>query len=81
MRFAMEEMKIAICTLVQKFQFFPVEETPVRSFTWSFRHNFVSSFLFISLTLQEKLRFDNGLLAVLQPVQAVIGTAFREANH
>ncbi|XP_057367195.1 cytochrome P450 3A2-like isoform X1 [Daphnia carinata] len=28
MRFAMEEMKIAICTIVQKFRFFPVEETP-----------------------------------------------------
>ncbi len=31
MRFALEEMKIAICTMVQKFRFFPVEETPVRS--------------------------------------------------
>jgi cytochrome P450 len=30
MRFAMEEMKIAICTMVQKFRFFPVKETPVR---------------------------------------------------
>lgn len=29
MRFALEEMKIAICCLVQKFRFFPVEETPV----------------------------------------------------
>ncbi|XP_046636806.1 cytochrome P450 3A2-like [Daphnia pulicaria] len=28
MRFALEEMKIAICTMVQKFRFFPVEETP-----------------------------------------------------
>jgi cytochrome P450 family 3 subfamily A len=33
MRFALEEMKIAICAVVQKFRFFPVEETPVRSFT------------------------------------------------
>ncbi|XP_032791001.2 cytochrome P450 3A14 [Daphnia magna] len=28
MRFAMEEMKIAIATVIQKFRFFPVEETP-----------------------------------------------------
>ncbi|XP_046636783.1 cytochrome P450 3A14-like isoform X1 [Daphnia pulicaria] len=28
MRFAMEEMKMALCSLVQKFRFFPVEETP-----------------------------------------------------
>jgi cytochrome P450 family 3 subfamily A len=33
MRFALEEMKIAICAVVHKFRFFPVEETPVRSFT------------------------------------------------
>jgi cytochrome P450 len=29
MRFAMEEMKIAICTMVQKFRFYPIDETPV----------------------------------------------------
>ncbi|XP_057367188.1 cytochrome P450 3A14-like [Daphnia carinata] len=28
MRFAMEELKIAVCTMVQKFRFFPVAETP-----------------------------------------------------
>ncbi|EFX88290.1 hypothetical protein DAPPUDRAFT_311602 [Daphnia pulex] len=54
MRFALEEMKIAICAVVQKFRFFPVEETP------------------------EKLRFENGLLAVLQPVQAVVGIELRQ---
>lgn len=31
MRFAMEELKMAICTVVQKFRFFPVAETPVRN--------------------------------------------------
>jgi cytochrome P450 family 3 subfamily A len=30
MRFAMEELKMALCSLVQKFRFFPVEETPVQ---------------------------------------------------
>nr|CAH0100173.1 unnamed protein product [Daphnia galeata] len=30
MRFAMEELKIAICTMVQKYRFYPVEETPER---------------------------------------------------
>ncbi len=29
MRFAMEEMKIALCTIVKNFRFFPVAETPV----------------------------------------------------
>ena len=29
MRFAMEELKIALCTLVYKFRYFPVPETPV----------------------------------------------------
>ena len=31
MRFAMEEMKIAVCAIVQKFRFYSVEETPVSS--------------------------------------------------
>jgi len=30
MRFAMEEIKIALCTIVKNFRFFPVAETPVR---------------------------------------------------
>jgi cytochrome P450 family 3 subfamily A len=30
MRFAMEELKIAISALVRQFRFFPVEETPVQ---------------------------------------------------
>ncbi|XP_046449635.1 cytochrome P450 3A14-like [Daphnia pulex] len=30
MRFAMEELKIAVSTIVQKFRFFPVKETPER---------------------------------------------------
>ena len=29
MRFAMEELKIALCTILKNFRFFPVEETPV----------------------------------------------------
>ena len=29
MRFAMEELKIALCTILKDFRFFPVEETPV----------------------------------------------------
>ena len=29
MRFAVEELKLAICDLVRKFRFFPVAETPV----------------------------------------------------
>nr|CAH0100172.1 unnamed protein product [Daphnia galeata] len=29
LRFAMEEMKIAICTMVQKFRFYPIDETPI----------------------------------------------------
>ncbi len=34
MRFAMEEMKIALCTIVKQFRFFCVEETPVRKPKW-----------------------------------------------
>ena len=30
MRFAMEEMKIVLCTICKHFRFFCVEETPVR---------------------------------------------------
>lgn len=29
MRFAMEGLKIAICSMIQKYRFFPVAETPV----------------------------------------------------
>ena len=36
MRFAMEEIKIALCTIVKNFRFFPTDETPVRSL--SFNH-------------------------------------------
>lgn len=32
MRFAMEELKIAVCSLVRKFRFYPVKETPVSFF-------------------------------------------------
>ncbi|XP_046449629.1 cytochrome P450 3A14-like [Daphnia pulex] len=56
MRFALEEMKIAICCLVQKFRFFPVEETP------------------------EQLRFDDGLVQILQPIRAVVGIELRQSN-
>ena len=31
LRFAMEEMKIAMCAMVLKFRFFPVPETPVNN--------------------------------------------------
>ena len=30
MRFAMEELKIALCSLVYKFRFYPIPETPVK---------------------------------------------------
>ena len=30
MNFAMVEMKMAVCSMVQKFRFFPIKETPVR---------------------------------------------------
>ena len=33
MRFAMEEMKIALCALVKNFRFFPVPETTVSHLT------------------------------------------------
>ena len=36
MRFAMEEIKIALCTIVKNFRFFPTDETHVRSL--SFNH-------------------------------------------
>jgi cytochrome P450 len=34
MRFAMEEIKIVLCTIVKNFRFFPVAETPV---IWTFK--------------------------------------------
>lgn len=30
MRFAMEEIKIALCIILKQYRFFPVQETPVR---------------------------------------------------
>ena len=43
MRFAREELKLVLCTLIQQFRFFPVDETPVSTFGFfcvflSFRH-------------------------------------------
>ncbi|KAK4025607.1 hypothetical protein OUZ56_014666 [Daphnia magna] len=56
MRFAMEGLKIAICSMIQKYRFFPVAETP------------------------EKLRFDDGYLAVLQPLHAIVGIECRRGD-
>ena len=39
MRFAMEEIKLTLCTIIKQFRFFPVEETPVGE-------NFIYLFLF-----------------------------------
>jgi len=30
MRFAQEEVKLVLCTLIKQFRFFPVEETPAK---------------------------------------------------
>ena len=77
MRFAMEEIKIALCTIVKEFRFFPVDETPV-------------SFIFIQILLRlcvyhfhsklcgiflskDTIQFEDGVLAVAQPVNFPLG--------
>ena len=81
MRFALEEIKIAICSIVKKFRFFPIEETPVISFKRLQHIFFVYILSYRILFCQDKLKFDNGLITVLQPVHAVVGIELRQFCH
>lgn len=76
MRFAMEEMKIALCNVVKKFRFFAVAETPVRE-TVGFYRNVRKIELYLSL-LQEEMQFEDGFVpATLQPCETVVGIELR----
>ncbi|XP_057379555.1 cytochrome P450 3A11-like [Daphnia carinata] len=54
MRFAMEEMKIALCIILKQYRFFPVQETP------------------------DEMKYEDGLLSVVQPVFATVGIELRQ---
>ena len=79
MRFAMEEIKIALCTIVKNFRFFPVAETPVRILKYLF---FCSNQICISycylVFIKEEIQFEDGLVAVVQPVNFVVGIELRQ---
>jgi hypothetical protein len=72
MRFAIEELKIALCSIVKKLRFYPVEETPVRNKP-------IQSVISVNskLFLQEELQFEEGLLTVVQPIHAIVGVEVR----
>lgn len=77
MRFALEELKMAVCALVQQFRFFPVDETPVcKSCDLQLNYACLNSFHF--WTQQEKLKFDEGFNTVAQPMHAIVGIEFRQ---
>ena len=44
------------------------------------RHIFATTIVVLFFPLQEKLGFDNGLLAVLQPLHAIMGIEFRQSS-
>ena len=83
MRFAMEEIKLALCTLVKHLRFVPVAETPVIiPFPFFFFNlNLVSVHrnLFFNYLQQEKMEFEDGFLVNTQarhPI--VVGIELRE---
>ena len=77
MRFALEEIKITLCSLVQHFRFFAIEETPVRK---KLVHNFHVnlSYCIIALNLfQDKIHYEDGFLQVAQPNETPVGIEMR----
>ncbi len=80
MRFALEEIKIALCTILKQYRFFPVVETPVRlkgihtPLTLFYKPVFST---FFSPFSQEKLKFEDGFLTVSQPIFTTVGIEIR----
>jgi len=73
-RFAIEQMKLAICTLIQKFEFFPAEETLVIVISGGCNNLFPYSNISI---VQEKMQFRNGFLPILIPTNTTVGVRLR----
>ena len=48
MQFAREEIKLILCTLIKQYQFFPVEETPVRIYPSNITYCYVVNKTFFS---------------------------------
>lgn len=80
MRFAMEEIKLALCTLVKHLRFVPVAETPVIiSFSICLKLNLMVEINFLFSLQQEKMEFEDGFLVNTQarhPI--VVGIELRE---
>ena len=73
-RFAQEEVKMVLCTLIKQFRFFPVEETPVR--ISSFNLYFFSIITSFWSYCQMKLTNDVGI-GSLDPLESTVGIATR----
>ena len=82
MRFALEELKLVLCSLVRKFRFFPVEETPVSFLCyWNSIMLFLRRYEFkLSTFFQAEYKVKNGLYPIVQPINATIGIVSRDWN-
>lgn len=72
MRFAMEELKIALCTVVSQLKFVAVDETPVSPATRFAQHRRDRFDPF-----QDRLEYDEGFTAILQPMSVIVGVEER----
>ena len=77
-RFALEELKLALCTFVTQFRFFAVEETPVKISYVNFYFNFLSDVISFWSKFQMKLTSDKGFsFGTMDPLESTVGIASR----
>ena len=77
-RFALEELKLALCTFVTQFRFFAVEETPVKISYVNFYFNFLSNVISFWSKFQMKLTSDTGFsFGTMDPLESTVGIASR----
>lgn len=72
MRFANEEIKIALTAMLTKFEFFPIEETPVSVYC-VLELEFLIDLDILFCSSQEKIQFEPGYYPVAQPRNLVVG--------
>ena len=76
MRFAMEEMKIALCSVISKVKFVPTKETPVMPTSAGYFFPANASLLH-SYMFQDQLTFEDGFLFVVKALDIKVGIELR----
>jgi len=75
MRFALQEIKIALSTLISRVRFYPIPETCVGLLLLKlFQFNSLSYYY---LYVQDEIQFEDGFLQIVQPIPTVLGIEMR----